>query len=76
MALATNPRAGEPVSQPETEAERAARLAHERVLLDEAREDVRAARVIADEDVDAWLDRFVCGEPLPTPEAPFSSRTG
>lgn len=29
--------------------------------LDEAREDVRAGRAIADEDVDAWLDRLADG---------------
>ena len=78
MAAATNPLTSEPVHQgeTETEAERAARLAHERALLDEAREDVRAGRVIADEDVDAWLDRFVRGEPLPMPETPPPSHAG
>lgn len=77
MAIATNPLAGEEPAPPqaETVAARAARLAHERALLDEAREDVRAGRVIADEDVDAWLDRFVRDEPLPMPDIPASSRT-
>ena len=75
MAATTNPLAGDPAPQAETDAERAARLAHERALLDEAREDVRAGRVIADEDVDAWLDRFARGEPLPLSETAVSSRT-
>ena len=76
MATTTNSLAGEPAPRTETEAERAARLAHERALLDEAREDVRAGRFIADAEVDAWLDRFVRGESLPMPEAPSSSRAG
>lgn len=47
----------------ETEPERAARLAWESRQLDEVSEDVRAARVIADEDVGAWLDRLARGKP-------------
>lgn len=60
----------------EAEIERAARLARERQQLDEAREDVRAGRVVADEDVDSWLDRLAAGESLPEPprEASPSSR--
>lgn len=70
MAATTNPFAGEqPAPRAETDAERSSRLEHERALLDEAREDVRAGRVVADEDVDAWLDLFVRGEPLPMPDA-------
>ncbi len=49
----------------ETEPERLARLAWESRQIEEAREDLRAGRFIADEDVDAWLDRLVSGEPLP-----------
>lgn len=49
--------------------ERLARLARERRQLDEAREDLRAGRVVADEDVDDLLDRFMRGEPLRDPEA-------
>ena len=71
MADTTDPLAGEPATRAETEAERAVRLARERALLAEAREDVRAGRVVADEDVDAWLDLLVGGdEPLPMPDAP------
>jgi hypothetical protein len=51
-------------AEAESEPERAARLAWESRQLDEAREDLRAGRVIADEDVDDLLDRFVRGEPL------------
>ena len=49
----------------EAEPERAARLARESRQIDEAREDVRAGRVITGADVDDLLDRFVRGEPLP-----------
>jgi hypothetical protein len=63
------------------EAERAARLARECRELDEVREDVRAGRVIAEGDVDTWLDGLVSGAPLPEfPElprkAPSSFRAG
>ena len=62
--------AGSPATHEETGAERAIRLAHERALLAEAREDVRAGRVVADEDVDAWLDLLVGSDgPLPVPGA-------
>ncbi len=49
----------------ETEPERLARLAWERQQIEEAREDVRAGRVITGAAVDDLLDRFVRGEPLP-----------
>jgi hypothetical protein len=62
MATTTDPLAGEPVPHAgAVEAERAARF---------AREDVRTGRVVADEDVDAWLDLLVSGEPLATPDIP------
>ena len=54
----------------ETEPERLARLAWEHQQIEEAREDLRAGRFIADEDVDAWLDRLVSGEPLPEDPSP------
>jgi hypothetical protein len=76
MTKTTNPLADEPAPQAETEAERAARLARESTLLDEARQDVRAGRVLADEDVDAWLDRLVRGESLPLADALSSRRAG
>lgn len=59
----------------EAEPERAARLAWERRQIDEAREDVRAGRVITGADVDDLLDRFVRGEPLPEAEALPPSRS-
>lgn len=70
LATTTDPSASEPVPNAEMEAERAARLARERALLAEAREDARTGRVIADEDVDVWLDLVVGGEPLPKPGIP------
>ncbi len=73
MAATTNPLAGEPARPADTEAEHRARLAHERALLDEAREDVKAGRVIPDGESDAWLDLLVRGEPLPMPDAPSAS---
>jgi len=69
MAVTTNPIAGERVTRAETDAEREERLAEERMLLDEAREDVRQGRVVADAEVEAWLDRLVRGEDLPMPDA-------
>lgn len=56
-----------PAPGTETDAERAARLEWERAMIEEAREDVRAGRVIPDGEVDAWLDRLVRGEPLTFP---------
>jgi len=76
MVATPHPLTDEPSPRSETEAERTARLARERALLEEAREDVRAGRVIAADDVDAWLDRFTSGELLPLPEAPAVSPIG
>ena len=70
MKTTTDPLAGEPAPRAEAEAKRMARLARERALLVEAREDVHAGRVVADEDVDAWLGLLVRGEPLPMPDSP------
>jgi hypothetical protein len=71
MAGATKTRDGEPAGRAEAEPER---LAHERALLDEAREDVRKGRVVADADVDAWLYRLAHGETAPLPDAPAITR--
>lgn len=62
----------------ETEPERAARLAWESRQLDEVREDVRAGRVIANDDVGAWLDRLARGKPpeLDGEAPPPSSHAG
>jgi hypothetical protein len=68
--------ASEPAHQDETEIERNARLARESAMLDEARDDVRLGRVVADKDVDGWLDLFVSGESLPIPDAPSPLRAG
>ncbi len=74
MAAVTNHLASEPAPRVETEAERVARLAHERALLDEARGDVLAGRVVANEDVDARSYLFVRGESLPMPAASSKPR--
>lgn len=58
----------------EAEPERTARLLRERQQLDEAREDVRTGRVIADEDVDAWLHRLRRDESRPEAPAEVSAR--
>lgn len=57
-----------PARSSERDLERAARNVRERRLLDEAEADIAAGLVIADEDVDAWLDAFVRGDPLPMPD--------
>jgi hypothetical protein len=49
---------------PETHAERRARIAYERALLDEARADIAAGRVIGGEEAEAILAAFERGEPL------------
>jgi hypothetical protein len=74
MAGTTRTRDGEPAGRAEAEPERRERLAHERALLDEAREDVRKGRVVADADVDAWLYRLAHGETAPLPDAPAITR--
>ncbi len=56
----------------ETDSERHARLERERVMLEEAWEDVRAGRVIADEDVDAWLDSLLMDD---LPSIPATSHS-
>ncbi len=68
--------ASESAHQAETEIERNARLTRESAMLEEARNDVRLGRVVADNDVDGWLDLFVRGEPLPMPDASPSLRAG
>jgi|GEM_PF-6141420 len=41
-----------------------ARIARQRVLLDEGLRDLEAGRVVPDHEVDAMLDRLVAGQPL------------
>lgn len=53
---------------PETRAERAARLAYERALLDEARADVVAGRLVGGEEAQAVLEAFARGEPFDVPD--------
>lgn len=57
-----HPFAGEPAAPADTDAEWE--------LIEDARDDVHAGRVIHDEDVDAWLDLLVRGGLLPMPAAP------
>lgn len=59
---------------PETRAERQARLAYERALLDEARADVAAGRVVEGDEAEAIIDAFLRGEPLPIPDVKASPR--
>ncbi len=63
MPTTTTPLAGEPGRQTETEAERAARLARERALLEEGFEDIRAGRYLTGAELDTWLERFAQGLP-------------
>ena len=63
MATTINPLGPDPMPAAETEAERTARLARERALLDEGFEDIRAGRALTGADLDAWLDRFAQGLP-------------
>lgn len=63
MTTSANPQAVTAGQQPETEAERSARVARERVLLEEGFEDARLGRVLSGAALDAWLDRFARGLP-------------
>ena len=65
--------AEQPHPSAETPDQRTKRLEREREMIEEARRDIREGRFIADEDVDAWLERFVRGEPLPIPDGPAKS---
>ncbi len=49
-------------SPPESGTEREARLAWERDRLAEAEEDIKAGRVMADEELDRWLADWVAGK--------------
>ena len=52
----------------ESAAARAERLAAEREMIAEARDDVAAGRIIEDSDLDNWLEGFVRGDPVDLPE--------
>ena len=67
MTATTNPLADGPTPPAETETARAARLAHERALLHEGFEDIRAGRCLTGAELDAWLDRFAQGLPPAAP---------
>jgi hypothetical protein len=58
-----------PVPGPHTEmpTERAERLARERALIAEAREDIHQGRVLDDAELDAWLDTLDADENSPPP---------
>jgi hypothetical protein len=64
MALSTDLKDAFTAEHIEADGERDARLDRERLLLDEARADVRAGRVISGAALDTWLDLFAQGEPL------------
>jgi len=68
MATTTIPLADEPAPRTETESERLARLAHERLLLEKGLEDIRAGHYLTGAELDTWLDRFARGLPSALPE--------
>ena len=43
------------------------RVARERRLLDHANHEIEAGRYIPDDEVDAWLDGLVAGDPVSVP---------
>jgi len=62
-----------PRPQPmETAAQRGVRLAHERLLIEEARAEFRAGEALDEDEVEVWLDALDTDEdvPLPQPRAP------
>jgi hypothetical protein len=56
-------------NQLEAPAEREARLAHERAMLDEARAAHQAGRSLSGDALDEWLAAFVGDGELPSPAA-------
>lgn len=58
----------------ETVQQRRARLDTEASMLVIAVADIEAGRVIADGEVDAWLDGWVRREDMPPPVAPIPAR--
>lgn len=52
---------------PESADERRSRLALERAMLEEARADIAAGRIVEGDEADACLRAFVDGVPLPIP---------
>jgi len=58
--------------QPESPHQRVARLKAEAAALAVAMADLEAGRVIADGDLDAWLDAWADGQDMPLPDGPAS----
>jgi predicted aminopeptidase len=56
-------------NQLETPADREARIAAERAMLDEARASYKAGRYLGGEALDEWLAAFFGGADLPSPDA-------
>lgn len=50
---------------------RSARIERERIMIEEAEEDIRQGRVLSGRALDEWLDRWAAGEPV---EIPFPRR--
>lgn len=72
MAMTTIP--SEDLAAPTASGTRSERLAIERKMLDEARKELTAGHGIGDDDLDAWLDALVAGEPLDLPDSTRTAR--
>ena len=51
----------------ETADARAARLARERIMIEEAEEDFRQGRYLSGEAAEEWLRKWAAGEPVDVP---------
>ena len=75
MAATSIPQNGKRDALPETAAARSERLAVERDMIEQARQDLAAGRCLGDADLDAWLDALVRGDPVDLPEHSIVRRT-
>ncbi len=51
----------------ETADGRAARVERERIMIEEAEEDIRQGRFLSGQAAEDWLDRWAAGEPVDVP---------
>jgi len=70
VAITSEFRREKPNRATETAEERARRLEHERELIEDGLQSIRAGLYIPDEEVEAWLDLLTGDDPLPIPKKP------
>ena len=72
MTAASSIQTSTPPPAAEPEEARAARLARERAMVEEARAELRAGRGVALAEFEVWIDKLIAGDdpPLPGSTAP------